>query len=55
MMGFLKQLTGLCLIRLLMDFILPEGETSRYAALGVELCMMVCMLHGIIQAAGELL
>ncbi len=46
MMDFLKQLTGLCLIRLVLDFILPEGDASRYADLGVELCMMVCMLRG---------
>ena len=46
MMGFLKQMTGLCLIRLVLDFLLPEGEAARYAELGVELCMMVCMLRG---------
>ena len=47
MMDFLKQLTGLCLARLILDFLLPEGEASRYAELGVELCMMACMLRGI--------
>ena len=55
MMTFIKQLTGLCLIRLVMDFILPEGDSSQYAVLGVELCMMLCMLHGIFQAAGGIL
>ena len=48
MMGFLKQMTGLCLIRLVLDFLLPEGEAARYAELGVELCMMACMLRGAI-------
>ncbi|MBR3106951.1 MAG: hypothetical protein IKH30_07175 [Clostridia bacterium] len=51
-MDFLKQLTGLCLVRLVLDFILPEGEASRYAAFGVELCMMLCMLRGIYLAMG---
>ncbi|MBR5110176.1 MAG: hypothetical protein IK099_08270 [Clostridia bacterium] len=46
MMMFLKQLTGLCLFRLVLDFILPEGEASRYAAFGVELCFMLCMIGG---------
>lgn len=47
MMDFLKQLTGLCLARVMLDFILPEGDASRYADLGVELCFMLCMLRGI--------
>ena len=46
MMVFLKQLTGLCLFRLALDFILPEGEMSRYAAFGMELCFMLCMIGG---------
>lgn len=53
MMDFLKQLTGLCLLRLVLDFMLPEGDAARYADLGVELCMMVCMLRGIFLAAGD--
>ena len=54
MMGFLKQLTGLCLLRLVLDFLLPEGDAARYADLGVELCMMVCMLRGVFLLAGNL-
>ena len=53
MMGFLKQLTGLCLVRLVLDFLLPEGDAARYADLGVELCMMVCMLRGVFLVAGK--
>ena len=49
MMIFLKQLTGLCLFRLVLDFVLPEGEMSRYAAFGVELCMMLCMIGGAVR------
>ena len=47
MMEFLRQLVGLCMVRLLLDFLLPEDDASRYAALGVELCMMICILRGI--------
>ncbi len=45
MTGFLRQIIGLCLLRLLIDLLLPEGDAARYAALGVELCMMLCMLR----------
>ena len=47
MMDFLRQLTGLCLVRLALDFMLPEGDAARYADLGAELCMMLCMLRGV--------
>ena len=46
---FLKQLTGLCLIRLLMDLMLPEGESRRYADLGMGLVQMLHMLGALMR------
>ena len=48
MNAFLRALIGLSLIRLLLDGLLPEGETARYADLGLSLAMMLCILHGFI-------
>ena len=45
MSGFLRELVGLCLIRTVMDLILPEGDTARFADLGVSLGAMLCMLR----------
>ena len=47
MNGFLQQIVGLCLIRLLLDWLLPEGDSASWAGLGLELCMMLCMLRGL--------
>ena len=47
MREFLRSFTGLCLIRLLADMALPEGDAGRYADLGVGLCMTLCMLEEI--------
>lgn len=48
---FLRRIIGLCLIRMILDMILPEGDAGRWADLGVGLCTMLCML----QALGSLL
>jgi len=45
MSAFFRQMIGLCLARMILDWLLPEGDVSRYAALGVELCAMLCMLR----------
>lgn len=47
MSAFLRQIIALSLARLLLDLALPEGEAAQYAALGVELCMLLCMLRGL--------
>ena len=44
---FLRRMTGLCLLGMLLDMILPEGESGKYAALGMELCLLLCMLRGL--------
>ena len=49
---FLKQLTGMCLLRLLMDLMLPEGESRRYADLGMGLVQMVHMLGALMRLLG---
>ena len=46
MNGCLRAMIGLSLIRLLLDGLLPEGDTARYADLGLSLAMMLCILHG---------
>ena len=50
MRAFLRNIVGLCLMRLLMDMALPEGEARRYADLGAGLCLMLCMLRTLRQA-----
>ncbi len=47
MNAFLRRIIGLCLIRLILDFMLPEGDSRRYADLGMELSLMLCMLQGL--------
>ena len=44
---FLQQLVGLCLIRLVLDGLLPEGDSASWANLGLELSMMLCVLYGL--------
>lgn len=39
------QTVALSLLRLMLDLILPEGDTKRYADLGVGLCVMLCLLR----------
>ena len=46
MNGFLRRIAGLCLIRLLLDMALPEGEGAAWAELGMELAVMLCILEG---------
>lgn len=46
MNGFLQRIAGLCLIRMLLDMLLPEGDAASCAGLGVEISMLLCMLHG---------
>lgn len=45
MNGFLAKIAGLCLMRMLLDMALPEGDARRYADLGVELTVTLCMLQ----------
>lgn len=45
MSEFLGKIAGLCLMRMLLDMILPEGDARRYADLGVELTVTLCMLQ----------
>ena len=45
MSAFLQTAAGLCLTGLLMDMILPEGDSRRFAELGVGLSMTLCMLR----------
>lgn len=47
MNDFLGKIAGLCLIRMLMDWALPEGDTRQYADLGMGLVMMLCMMQGL--------
>jgi len=47
MTAFLRRIIGLCLARMILDMILPEGDSARYADLGVGLCMMACMLEAL--------
>ena len=46
MNGFLRRIAGLCLIRMLLDMALPEGECAAWAELGMELAVMLCILDG---------
>ena len=48
MSAFLRELIGLCLIRTVMDLILPEENAGRFADLGVSLCVMLCMLRALL-------
>ena len=44
---FLKSIVGLCLIRLIVDAALPQGDSARYADLGTELAALLCMLRAL--------
>lgn len=48
MNGFLGKIVGLCLMRMLADMALPEGDSRRWADLGVGLSMMLCMLDALL-------
>lgn len=52
MNAFLRQMTGLCLAGMLLDMLLPEGDEGKYAGLGLELSLMLCMLQGLETLAG---
>ena len=47
MSEFLRQITGLCLMGMVLDMILPEGDSRRFAELGVGLIAMLCMLRSL--------
>ena len=47
MNGYLRQMIGLSLLGMLLDMILPDGESGKYAELGLELSLMLCMLRGL--------
>lgn len=47
MSEFLSKIAGLCLMRMMLDMALPEGDARRYADLGVGLTMMLCMLRAL--------
>lgn len=54
MRTFLSQLTGLCLVRILCDMLLPEGDIARYADLGISLLLLLTLLRSVIFLAGGL-
>lgn len=45
MNAYLQIFTGLCLMRLVADLALPEGDIRRYADLGAGLMTMLWMLR----------
>ncbi|MBQ9263887.1 MAG: hypothetical protein IJ189_06695 [Clostridia bacterium] len=49
MSEFLRTLTGLCLMRLVTDLALPEGDGRQYADLGAGLLTLLCMLKTALQ------
>ena len=51
---FLRRIAGLCLIRMLLDMALPEGECATWAELGMELAVMLCILQGFTEIAALL-
>ena len=46
---FLRRIAGLCLIRMLLDMALPEGDCAAWAELGMELAVMLCILEGFVE------
>lgn len=42
---FLHRIAGLCLLGMVLDLALPEGDARGFAELGVGLSMMLCMLN----------
>ncbi len=49
MKEWMQKIAALSLLRLMMDLILPDNDTKRYADLGVGLLTMLCMLHALQQ------
>ena len=47
MNAFLTKIAGLCLMRMLLDLALPEGDARRYADLGAGLTVTLCMLRSL--------
>ena len=47
MNAYLRQMIGLGLLSMLLDMIQPDGESGKYAELGIELSLMLCMLRGL--------
>ena len=45
MTDFLHQMAGLCLMRLVMEMMLPEGDMKGYGEWGVGLMMTLGMLR----------
>lgn len=43
----LRAFSGLCLLHLIMDMALPEGDLKRYADLGAGLMTMLWMLRAL--------
>lgn len=48
----LRAFTGLCLMRLIFDMALPEGDIRRYADLGAGLMTMLWMLRALFSLLG---
>lgn len=51
MKDFLREMIGLCLIRMVTDGLLPEGDGAKFADLGLGLCEMLCMLKAFLSLA----
>ena len=49
MTDFLRRIMGLSLVRLLLDMLLPEGDSRRYADFGAGLCLTLCMLRALLR------
>ncbi len=54
MNAYLRHMIGLGLLGMLLDMILPDGESGKYAELGLELSLMLCMLRGLSALLGFL-
>lgn len=50
MKAFLRRIMGLSLLRLLLEMLLPDGDSRRYADFGAGLCLTLCMLQALLQA-----
>ena len=53
MRDFLREMVGLCRVRMVMDGLLPENDSAKYADLGVGLCIMLCMLRAFLSFLRE--
>lgn len=47
MKELLERIVGLCLMRMVLDLALPEGDSRRYADLGMGLSVMLCLMQGL--------